>query len=151
LDREELVRAATALIASGDPRGLAQLGELLAQGDFLARLDALDVPSQKTRHLGRVMAALARHPSPGTVELGAALAADPVYRADPPRRVFLLYVPAPVRPMGARGAAIFRDANAEGSFSLDAILLADNMTPRALDVLGEMLADRTVPADRRVD
>lgn len=58
---------------------------------------------------------------------------------------------ASARPMTEEGAAVFRRANAEGYFGLDAILLAENGSERALELLGEMLADRSVPVARRVD
>lgn len=150
-DGAELARAATAVIASGDRQALRRLGTLLSQREFLARLDDLDVPSLKTRRLGRVMAALEQHPSPSTAQFSLDLAADETYLADPDRKVFLLRALAAVRPMSDEAAALFRDANAEGYFGADAILLANNGSPRALDLLGDMLADGTVPAARRTD
>ncbi|WP_437498401.1 hypothetical protein [Sorangium sp. So ce1099] len=150
-DRDELEQAATAIVASGDRHGLAELGALLAQGELLARLDALDVPSLKTRRLGRVMAAMERHPSAATERISLDLAASPGYLADPDRKAFVLRVLAAVRPMSEEAAALFREANAEGEFGLDAVLLADNGSPRALDLLGEMLVDREVPVARRID
>src|SRR5262245_58991092 len=53
---------------------------------------------------------------------------------------------ASARPLREKDVAVFRRANAEGYFSPDAILLANNGSPRALDLLGTMLADRAVPA-----
>ena len=58
---------------------------------------------------------------------------------------------AAARPMTEETVAVFRRANAEGNFSVSAILLADNGSPRALALLESMLADRSVPAARRVD
>lgn len=58
---------------------------------------------------------------------------------------------ASVRPMGDETVAVFRRANAEGYFGIDATLLADNGSPKALDLLGEMLTDRAIAAPRRVD
>jgi hypothetical protein len=69
----------------------------------------------------------------------------------PPLSTAHLRALASARPMTEETAAVFRRANAEGYFSLDAILLADNGSPRALSLLGQMLADRSVPAARRVD
>ncbi|WP_437498404.1 hypothetical protein [Sorangium sp. So ce1099] len=58
---------------------------------------------------------------------------------------------AAARPMSEETVAVFRRANAEGYFGVTAVLLADNGSPRALDLLEEMFADRAVPAARRID
>lgn len=150
-DRAELERAGMALAASGDHRALARMGELLTRAEVLARLDPLDVPSQKTRRVGRILETLAQHPSAAAVELALNLATDATFLADPDRKVFLLKVLAAVEPMGDEAAALFRDANAEGYFGMNAILLAENGSPRALGLLGEMLADGSVPVGRRID
>lgn len=150
-DRVALERAAVALVASGDATALTRLGALLGQGPFLARLDDLDTRSLKTRHLGQVLAALAKHPSPTAANMCLALAMNDTYLADPDRKTFLLRVLAAVRPMSEEAAEVFRDANAEGHFSLDAILLASNGSPRALALLQSMLADRSIPIARRID
>src|SRR2546430_16632737 len=55
-----------------------------------------------------------------------ALAADPAFLADDDRRIYLLPALAAVRPMSQAAIAAFRQANAEGYYNLNVLLLAKN-------------------------
>ncbi len=151
VDREELERAAGALAASPDPQDLARLEALLRDSDFLARLDDLGSPQQKTRHLRAVMARLGENPSPEVAALCLALFRDPVFTADDDRKEFLLQALAVVNPMSEATAVRFRETNAEGWFAFNAPLLAKNGSSRALALFEEMMLDPSVPLERRVD
>lgn len=148
-DREALERAAVALARSGNPADLTLLSQLLREREFLARLD--DLKNQKTRHLSRVMAALAEHPTPQIVEIALALAEDPVFVAEGDRKSFVLELLAKVRPMSDRTAGVFQRSNEEGYFAFNARLLGENGSPRALALFESMMLDRQVQAESRVE
>jgi hypothetical protein len=148
-DREALERTAVALARSDNPGDLTLLGQLLRERDFLARLD--DLKNQKTRHLSRVIAALAEHPTPQTVEIALALAEDPVFVAEGDRKSFVLELLAKVRPMNERTAGVFQRSNEEGYFAFNARLLGENGSPRALALFESMMLDRQVPAESRIE
>jgi hypothetical protein len=150
-DRPALLRAAVALASSGNSKDLDRLGEFLENAEFLARLDDLRTPSEKTRNLAKVLAALADHPSRASERLCLALAADPTFLADDDRRIYLLPALHAVRPMSQEAAEVFRRANQDGFFSATAPLLVKNASPRALALFEEMIRDRSVPVERRVD
>src|SRR2546423_12777830 len=108
-DREALERAASTLARSGDEGDLALLGQLLRSREFLARLD--DLSNLQTRHLSRVMAALAERPTPQILELCLTLAEDPVFVAEGDRKSFVLELLAKVKPMNEPTAAVFQRSN----------------------------------------
>jgi hypothetical protein len=150
-DRDALEKAAMALASSGDPRAVARLGEFLRQPAFLARLDDIGRPAEKTWHLQRVFMALAEHSSPATERLCLTLAGDPAFLADDDRRIYLLPALAAVAPMSENAIAVFRRAGQEGYYSTVAPLLVKNGSPRALALFEDMIRDRNVPGERRVD
>jgi hypothetical protein len=148
-NRDVLEQAAATLARSRDPRDLILLGQLLHDGEFLARLD--NVSNLETRHLSRVMAALGEHPILQTVDLCLRLADDPVYVANDDRKRFLLQVLAAVKPLSDRAALLFERTNAEGYFSFNAPLLAANGSPRALEIFESMMLDQNVAIEERID
>jgi hypothetical protein len=148
-DRDALEHAARTLARSGDAGDLALLGQMLHQREFLARLDDLSKP--ESLHLGRVIAALAEHPTPQAVELCLSLAEDPVFVAEADRKSFVLELLASVKPMAERTAAVLQRSNAEGYFEFNARLLAANGSPRALGLFESMMLDKTVPVENRVE
>ncbi len=150
-DRDELGAAALELARSDHPEALRRLGELLRKPDFLAKLDDLDAPTEKTLRLRGVMAALAERPSPEVAALCLRLAHEPRFLEDDDRKVFLLEALAAVRPMSAETAEWLRKTNAEGWFAFNAPLLAENASPPALELFESMMVDRDVPAERRID
>lgn len=151
-DPERLQAAAQDLAQPGaGAEGLAALREVLGQRGFLARLDDLDTPSEKTRRLRRVFAALQERPDAAVAELCLALAVDPVFLEDPDRKDLLLESLARVVPMSEAAAQLFADTNREGYFAYNARLLADNGSPRALALYEEMMADAARDPEVRVD
>jgi len=149
-DRERLERAARDLAASADPAAIRGLGRMLAGRDLLARLDDLQDPSSKTRHLGNVLAELARHPSAETGALAVALANSPDFLADDDRRIDLLPALAAVRPMTAAGADVLRRAAAEGYVSTVIPLLAQNGSPQALALFEALVLQPGADVESRV-
>ena len=147
----ELEFAATELAQSDDPDALRQLGEFLSRRDFLARLDDLSEPGQKTMHLQTVMRPLIERPSPEVADLCLKLAEDPAFLEDDDRKTFLLQALARVTPMSAPAAEFFKSTNDEGYFASNAPLLASNSSPLALELFASMMSDREVPWERRVD
>jgi hypothetical protein len=150
-DRDTLEKAAVALASSGDPQSIARLGGFLTRAEFLARLDDLRRPSDKTRHLQRLFMALAEHPNAATERLCLGLASDSIFLSDDDRRIYLLPALAAVKPMSEATVRVFRQANAEGYYNLNVTLLARNGSPKALALFEEMIRDRDVPVSRRVD
>src|SRR6266849_5010836 len=150
-DREALEKAAIALASSADPQAVTRLGEFLRQPEFLARLDEVASPTGKTWHLQRVLASVGEHPSAATERVCLALAADSAFLAIDDRRIYLLPALAAVRPMGQAAVAVFREATAEGYYNLNVLLLANNGSARALGLFEEMIRDKNIPVDQRVD
>ena len=150
-DRATLEQAAVALASSGDPDAVAKLGEFLRRAEFLARLDDLHSPADKTRSLQKVLLALADHPSVATERLCLMLAGDPVFLADDDRKIYLLPALAAVRPMSQEAVEVFRRTNGEGYYNLNVRLLVKNGSLRALALFEEMIRNDEVPAARRVD
>lgn len=147
-NRDSLEGAAISLARSGDAQDLAQLGQLLRDRAFLARLD--DLRNLKTAHLSRVIAALGERPTPQVVDLCLTLAEDSVFVAEGDRKSFVLELLAKVRPMGERTAAVFQRSNAEGYFAFNARLLADNGSPHALELFASMMLDKAEPVESRI-
>jgi hypothetical protein len=149
--RDELEAAAVALAQGDDPRFLDALAPFLGDPSFLARLDDLSDPQTKLAHLRKVMSVLAKAPSPEVEAIGLSLADNEAFLAEEDRRLLILTTLAAVRPMSEAGSAVFEMANALGYFAINAPLLVKNGSPRALALFEEMMKDREVPADRRVD
>ncbi|MFI5380356.1 MAG: hypothetical protein ACHRHE_13740 [Tepidisphaerales bacterium] len=150
-DRDRLEAAAVALARSGNEAALAILEAFLKDKAFLARLDELGDPQQKTRRLGHIMAALATHPTPAVADLCLRLRGDPAYTSDDDRIAFLLTAAAAVSPMDKPTVEFFRETAARGYFALNARLLAANGSAPALSLLQSMVTDETVPLQRRID
>jgi hypothetical protein len=147
-NRDSLERAASALARSSEPEDLRLLGQLLRDGRFLTRLD--DPTNGPTRHLRNVLAALGARQSQQAEEVALALLDHPLYQLLD-RKGLVLTALAVARPMSARTARAFREANEQGYFAFDSPLLAANASPRAMEVFQSMMLDRTVPVARRVD
>jgi hypothetical protein len=149
-DREALESAARSLATSGDPAAIERLGQWLGRPELLGRLDDLGDGGSKTYHLGRVLGALAEHPSPATESLCLALLRNPAFLADPDRKIDLLPALAAVRPLSEAAAKAFQEANAEGLASANLPLLVKNGSPRALALFEAMVRDRGQEAESRV-
>ena len=149
-DREKVAAAAVRIAGGDDPVALRQLGDLLVTRRFLGRLDVLDDPQRKLTNLSQVLAAIKANPTEEKGRLCEALAANPVFLADPDRMMFLLPALAAVRPMTAGAEAVFRSTNADGFFNANGPLLAANGSERAVALLESMFADRSQRADDRV-
>ncbi|PYS34083.1 MAG: hypothetical protein DMG14_30295 [Acidobacteria bacterium] len=150
-DPESLERAAVALASSGDPTAIAELGQFLRSSQFLYKLDDLTDPDVKTLHLREVMAALESHPNATVGELCVELSRDSNFMSDEDRMDFLLEALSSVRPMTDEGVDLFRQTNEDGYFAFNAPLLVKNGSPRALELFESMMADHTVPENRRID
>ena len=150
-DRAALERAAITLASSNDPQSIAELGKLLRSPEFLARLDNLRSPADKTRSLSKVLLTIAKHPSAATEQLCLSLAADPVFLSDDDRRIYLLPALAAVKPMSEQTVNVMRRASQEGYFLAVAPLLTRNGSPQAISLFEEMIRDRGVPPARRID
>lgn len=150
-DPEDLQMAGVALARSDDPEALERLGEFLVRGDFLSRLDDVTEPQERVVHLREVLAPLIEYPSPEVAQLCLRLAHEKEFGSDDLRRPFLLQALARVRPMSAETLELFSRTNQEGYFATNAWLLAENGSPRAIELLVSMMADRNVPPARRVD
>jgi hypothetical protein len=148
---EELEFAATELAASDNPEALDVLGTFLRRAEFLARLDDVADPSEKTFHLRGVLRPLIERPSPEVARLCLQLANDPVFLADDDRKSFLLRALCGVTPMSADTVELFHRTNDEGYFAFNAPLLAANGSPRALELFAMMIEDPNSPLDERVD
>jgi hypothetical protein len=149
-DAEGLERAAVSTAVSGDPTRLAVLARLLGERSYLARLDPMHDSEIPVVRLARVFRALAEHPSQATASLCVSLGRSPDFTAAPARLNLLLNALAAVRPMSQESADLFRSTNVSGFFEVNAPLLAKNASPRALEILSEMLSDQGVDLMQRV-
>jgi len=150
-DADALEEAAKGLAASRDPEQLQRLGDFLTDAGFLARLDDLESEQFKRIRLSRVLKAVAAHPIPEVTGFCARLAKAPAFLADDDRMADLLPALAAVWPASAEGIELFKQANAQGYFSTNALLLAKNGSPPAMQLFEQMMSDRKVPAARRID
>jgi hypothetical protein len=150
-DRERLAGAAMTLASAGQSQAAEALGRWLTVPDFWARLDVLDDPDLKTTNLAAVLGAMAKHPTRANEPLALALLADEGFLSDSDRAGFVLPVLAAARPMSETAAALLRRTNDEGYRNSNGPLLVANGSPRAMAVFVEMVADRGVPAEDRVD
>jgi hypothetical protein len=150
-DTEELEVAATELASSDDPQALVELGTFLRQKEFLERLDPAgeDQPGG-TAHLYRVLKPLIDRPSSEAVRLCLKLVDEPLY-AENDRKSFLLEAMAKASPMNGETAAAFRRSNDEGYFGFNALLLAANGSPLALELFAVMMGDRDEDEEARVE
>ena len=151
VDRKTLASSAMTLASAGQTEAAATLSRFLTAPDFWARLDVLDEPDLKLANLASVLTALAKHPTGVNEPLALALLADKDFGTDSDRATFVLPMVATVRPMSETVAALFRRTNNEGYRNSNGPLLVANGSPRALAIFVEMVADRNVPAEDRID
>lgn len=143
LDHErgaKLEAAAIAVANSGEPAPIDQLGAKFATESFLSRLDL----QGETERLQRVFQALAAHPSQAVENVCVRLAVDPQFTSQPLRLNYLLTALAAVRPMSEAAAKVFQQTSRSGYLEVNGPLLAANGSPRALEVLETLLADRSL-------
>lgn len=148
-DAEELVAAATELARSDDPDALHALGIFLKQSEFLDRLDEPNSPNRVT-NLGHVLSALSAAPSPEVARLCLQVTDEPIY-LEHDRKSLVLEALAAVVPMSSDSAEAFRRANEEGYFAFDALLLARNGSPVALELFRSMMGEKDIDPDSRVE
>jgi len=149
-DPQRLETAAIAIATSSDPAAIAVLARHFGEPSFLKRLDPPQGSTGSVIHLGRVFRKLAEHPSPATAALCIALAGNEEFTAEPSRLNFLLNALAAVHPVSEEAATIFRDTSQSDYLEVNGPLLAKNASPRALDVLAELLANEELSAAQRV-
>ncbi|MBM3786071.1 MAG: hypothetical protein FJW30_17055 [Acidobacteria bacterium] len=130
---------------------MAKLQSLLATEEFLARVDNLNEPQERLVHISKIFQALRENPSPATGALCVALSTEPGFLAIPARLTFLLPALAAVRPMSAPAAAVFHHTSRNGYHTLNAPLLVENGSQRALAVFVEIIGDHRLDALDRVD
>jgi hypothetical protein len=154
LDRERdparLEAAAISIASSQDAADIAGLAKRFGDPGFLRRLDPPRVSGFSVVHLGRVFEALAEHPSPAVESLCISLAQDRDFTAVPARLNYLLNALAAVRPLSEAAANVFRTTGRAGYVEVNGPLLARNASPRAIEVLGELLGDESLDAAQRV-
>jgi hypothetical protein len=154
LDRERdparLEAAAISIASSQDAGAVAALAKRLGEQSFLRRLDPPHGSEFSVVRLGRIFEVLTEHPSPAVESLCISLARDPDFRAVPARLNFLLTALAAVRPMSEPAANIFRETGRSGYLEVNGPLLAGNASPRALEVLGQLLGDESLDPAQRV-
>ncbi|MFN0105578.1 MAG: hypothetical protein ACKV2U_26260 [Bryobacteraceae bacterium] len=143
---DALEREAIALVRSRD---FTRLSKLLRDPKFLARLDNPAVA--KNLRLGNIMKALAANADAETAALCHALAVDKIFLSDPDRMLFLLNVLGAVKPMTRQTADIFRSTNEVGYFGPNAILLAANGSPAAMDLFESMIIDGKQSIENRIE
>jgi hypothetical protein len=149
-DPDVLTAAGIWLAAAEDPMAIEVLGRHLGRTEFLARLDRTDVPAEKTRNLARIFDALAQSPSEAVAAMCRELAHDPEFAQDPDRVIFVLRTAAAVEPMTEDTVALFARTNEIDYAPMNAVLLGNNASPRALALLQSMLEDPTWPLEDRV-
>jgi hypothetical protein len=148
-DSQEIARAATELAASDDPEALEALGAFLRRREFLDRLDEPD-SEVRTLHLREVLLQLIQRPSPEVARLCLTLVEEPLY-LEHNRKFLVLEALASAPEMTLETAEAFRRANATGFFPYDALLLARNGSPVALDLFRSMMGDKEVDEETRVE
>jgi len=146
---EELAAAAAALAGSDDPEALDAVGIFLRRSEFLDRLDEPDAPN-RILNLTSVLSPLIAAPSPEVARLLLHLVDEPIY-LEHDRKSLILEALAGVVPMTAETAEAFRRANEEGYFAYDALLLARNGSPVALELFRSMMGDKELDAEARVE
>ena len=149
-DPARLEAAAVAIARSKDAAATADLARHLGERAFLERLDPPGAAGSPVVRLARVFRALALNPSPASASLGIALAGDPDFTAVPARLNHVLSALAAVRPMSEQAARIFRATGRTQYLEVNGPLLARNGSPRALQVLEELLRDDSLDAAQRV-
>ena len=146
---EELESAAGELTSSDDPEALDALAGFLRQAEFLDRLDEPD-SSNRILHLNGVLRRLAEKPSAEVARVCLALVDEPIY-LEHDRKSLVLETLAAVVPMNTETAEAFRRANDEGYFAFNALLLARNGSPVALELFRSMMGDKEVEVEERVE
>lgn len=148
---EALEARLRAMAASQDPTQLQNLARILGDPSVLERLDP---PVEGYRPMGRLLAVfdvLIAHPSPHTEALGQALLRDEDFAFVPQRLPPVYRTLAAVVPTSEANAAIFRVAVGQGLHQTLAPNLAANASPRALEVLAEILRDPSLTVDDRIE
>ena len=148
-DPDDLAAAATELANADNPAALEALGQLLVRDEFLDRLDPPD-SSNRVSNLAAVMRELDDAPSSEVARLGLTLVDEPIY-LEHDRKSLVLEALAAVVPMSADTADAFRRANDEGYFAFNALLLAKNGSPVALELYRSMMGDTAVDPESRVE
>lgn len=146
---EDLETAAIELASSDDPEALDALGVFLRRSEFLDRLDEPN-SSNRILYLNGVLRPLVERPSPETARLCLDLVNDPIY-AEHDRKSIVLEALAAVPLMTIATADAFRRANEEGYFAFNALLLARNGSPVALELFRSMMSDKEVDTETRVE
>jgi hypothetical protein len=124
-------------------RDYQSLSRMLRDAKFLAALDRLQ--------FDKVMKAIAAQADPQAADLAHTLAKDSTFLADPDRLLPLLNILGAVKPMSQQTVDVFRRANDQGYFATDAILLARNMSPLAMQLFEEMMLNREMRVETRID
>jgi hypothetical protein len=146
---EELEAAATELAVSDDPAAIERLVDFLAQRDFLERLDPPG-STDATERLRAVLSVFKERPGPDVAHASLRLADAPYY-LEHDRKSLVLEAMAAAVPMTAEVAAAFDRANEEGYFGFNALLLAKNGSPAALDLFHRMMQNSDVEIEERVE
>jgi hypothetical protein len=141
-----LAAAAAVVAGSQNPDAIARLGKHLTERAFLRQLD----PDGGFSHLDAVFRAAAAHPSKATESLCIQLAGNAEFTSQPSRLNYLLNALAAVRPMSDAAAKVFRTTSRSGYLEVNGPLLARNGSPKALDVLQELLSDESLNVEQRV-
>jgi len=149
-DPARLEAAAVAIAASGNSDAIDQLAKHLGQRSFLHRLDPARGEEPDTFHLSHIFRALEEHPTAASESLCVSLASNAEFASLPARLNFLLPALAAVRPTSQAAADVFRQTSHSGFVEVNGPLLAENGSPRALEVLEEIFADQTIDAEQRV-
>ena len=143
---DTLQQKALTLAASRD---YSRLARLITDPAFLSNLDS--PATGKTRRLETILKALEANAGPDTASLCHTLAASNVFLSDPDRRLFLLNILAAVRPMSKQTVALFQESNALGYFPSNAILLASNASPLAMELFETMMVSNAITVENRID
>jgi len=148
---EALEATLRTMAASGDPVELAKLEQRLGDPAVLERLDPPVDGYRPMRRLLAVFDTLAAHPSQGTEALGQALLRDEDFVSVPQRLPPLYRALAAVVPTSEATAATFRAAITAGFHQTLAPNLAANASPRALEVLADLVRDANLAIEDRVE
>ena len=143
----QLLAAAQAIIRSRNEAAIRQLQTYLVDPAFLARLD----PAQDGANLAKVFVTARQYPSRGVEVLCIALASAPEYETNADRLLEVLETLAASRPMTAASVEVFRRTNGQAFYSTNGRLLIENGSPRAMNLLGEMLTSADKDLERRTE
>jgi hypothetical protein len=146
---EGLDVAATELAASDDPDAVDVLSEFLRRRDFLERLDPPESSDPTSRFRG-VLAVLSERPGVNVARACLRLVDEPVY-LEHDRKGMVLEAMAAAVPMTPDVAAAFERANDEGYFGYNALLLAKNGSPVALELFRSMMRNTDAELEERIE